>query len=65
MNLRRYLLWYDQNIEFTEIFVKSSMEENFKTISIKKKKEKKIVKYKGGMSEDLLNLEMLKRYDKI
>ena len=63
MNLRRYLLWYDQNIEFTEIFVKSSMEENFKTISIKKKK--KIVKYKGGMSEDLLNLEMLKRYDKI
>ena len=36
MNLRRYLLWYDQNIEFTEIFVKSSMEENFKTISIKK-----------------------------
>ena len=64
MNLRRYLLWYDQNIEFTEIFVKSSMEENFKTISIKKKK-KKIVKYKGGMSEDLLNLEMLKRYDKI
>ena len=65
MNLRRYLLWYDQNIEFTEIFVKSSMEENFKTISIKKKKKKKIVKYKGGMSEDLLNLEMLKRYDKI
>lgn len=62
MNLRRYLLWYDQNIEFTEIFVKSSMEENFKTIS---KKKKKIVKYKGGMSEDLLNLEMLKRYDKI
>ena len=41
------------------------MEENFKTISIKKKKKKKIVKYKGGMSEDLLNLEMLKRYDKI
>ena len=40
MNLRRYLLWYDQNIEFTEIFVKSSMEENFKTISIKKKKKK-------------------------
>lgn len=64
MNLRRYLLWYDQNIEFTEIFVKSSMEENFKTISINKKK-KKNVKYKGGMSEDLLNLEMLKRYDKI
>lgn len=64
MNLRRYLLWYDQKIEFTEIFVKSSMEENFKTISINKKK-KKNVKYKGGMSEDLLNLEMLKRYDKI
>ena len=38
MNLRRYLFWYDQKIEFTEIFVKSSMEENFKPISKKKKK---------------------------
>ena len=37
MNLRRYLFWYDQKIEFAEIYVKSSMEENFKPISKKKK----------------------------